>query len=82
MDKDATNYLEDDEDEFENYSDFEEEYDEDNNNTNGNGNTTLSFTLDDDEVVRIYLNEEVKNVQKVLINMKVDKMSIVNNCNI
>ena len=38
--------------------------------------------MDDDEVVRIYLNEEVKNVQKVLINMKVDKMSIVNNCNI
>ncbi len=45
-------------------------------------NKKLIFTLDDDEVVRIYLNEEVKNVQKVLINMKVDKMSIVNNCNI
>ena len=45
-------------------------------------NKKLIFTLDDDEVVRIYLNEEVKNVQKVSINMKIDKMNIVNNCSI
>lgn len=45
-------------------------------------NNKLIFTLDDDEVVRIYLSEKIENVQKVLINMKVDKMNIVNNCNI
>ena len=42
----------------------------------------LIFTRDDDEVVEVNFKDKTKNVQNILIDMKIDKMNIVNNCKI
>lgn len=46
-------------------------------------NNLLIFSKDDDEIVEIQFNKIRKNIQKILIEMRINKMNIVNqNCKI